>query len=168
MSQKPDRSIFGYLFFILPVVRLHVRQAGRQLLYLGRRLIILSSKGSMRLYIQIKANPLENKLFCPYRHAGANSDGADWFLICINLTSQQQSEFQASATQFSRLCLSHIISIDHYPLHNSPKISQNCIIGAGPYPRPSSHVSMIGLWGFKIGIWKEASVLASPTPSICL
>jgi hypothetical protein len=32
---------------------------------------------------------ISNQLGRPYRHFGANSDGAAWFLICTSLISQQ-------------------------------------------------------------------------------
>lgn len=43
----------------------------------------------MSLYIQQLAKLISNQLGRLYRHFGANSDGAAWFLICTSLISQQ-------------------------------------------------------------------------------
>jgi hypothetical protein len=42
----------------------------------------------MSLYIQQLAKLISNQLGRLYRHFGANSDGAAWFLICTSLISQ--------------------------------------------------------------------------------
>jgi hypothetical protein len=42
----------------------------------------------MSLYIQQLAKLIGNQLGRLYRHFGANSDGAAWFLICTSLISQ--------------------------------------------------------------------------------
>ena len=42
----------------------------------------------MSLYIQQLAKLISNQLGRLYRHFGANSDGAAWFLICTGLISQ--------------------------------------------------------------------------------
>ena len=42
----------------------------------------------MSLYIQQLAKLIGIQLGRLYRHFGANSDGAAWFLICTSLTSQ--------------------------------------------------------------------------------
>jgi hypothetical protein len=43
----------------------------------------------MSLYIQQLAKLIANQLGRLYRHFGANSDSAAWFLICTSLISQQ-------------------------------------------------------------------------------
>jgi hypothetical protein len=45
----------------------------------------------MSLYIQQLAKLIGNQLGRLYRHFGANSDSAAWFLICTSLISQQKS-----------------------------------------------------------------------------
>jgi hypothetical protein len=44
----------------------------------------------MSLYIQQLAKMISNQLGRLYRHTGADSDGAAWFLICTSLISQQK------------------------------------------------------------------------------
>jgi hypothetical protein len=42
----------------------------------------------MRLIYNEKIKLISNQLEYLYRHLGANSDGAAWFLICTSLRSQ--------------------------------------------------------------------------------
>jgi hypothetical protein len=44
----------------------------------------------MSLYIQQLFKLIGNQLGRLYRHFGANSDGAAWFLICTSLISQHE------------------------------------------------------------------------------
>jgi hypothetical protein len=48
----------------------------------------------MSLYIQQLAKLIGNQLGRLYRHFGANSDCAAWFLICTSLISQQNAYIQ--------------------------------------------------------------------------
>jgi hypothetical protein len=48
----------------------------------------------MSLYIQQLAKLIGNQLGRLYRHFGANSDGAAWFLICTSLISQHSTKPQ--------------------------------------------------------------------------
>ena len=49
---------------------------------------VVIPEGYMSLYIQQLPKLISNQLGRLYRHFGANSDGAAWFLICTSLISQ--------------------------------------------------------------------------------
>jgi hypothetical protein len=51
--------------------------------------VLLFLEGNMRINIKHGAKLIVDQLDCLYRHLGANSDDAAWFLICTSLISQQ-------------------------------------------------------------------------------
>jgi hypothetical protein len=63
----------------------------------------------MSLYIQQLAKLIGNQLGRLYRHFGANSDGAAWFLICTSLISQHQQDCLSQ----SRVIQAHMTALLH-------------------------------------------------------
>lgn len=63
----------------------------------------------MKLYIQQETKLIGNQLTCLYRHLGAISDGAAFFLTCTRLISQQGDLQSTNGTRQLRLCLSQNI-----------------------------------------------------------